>query len=177
MARRKLDIAGGQVSPPGWTNIDLWEGADIVHDLFTFPWPLEDRSVSEARCSHFVEHLPMEYVDGKDMLFAFMDEVWRILKPGGTFEVRHPHLQSERAFQDPTHRRFLPAATWAYMSADWRKANGLDHYNVDCDFEIVTIMGDGIADRIIHRAHDVQMEMAVTQWHCFADTVAILKRR
>lgn len=71
---------------------------------------------------------------GQNMFFAFFDEAYRILKPGGTFKVIVPALQSVRAFMDPTHTRFICAETFAYLNAEWRKAQGLDHYQVVCDF-------------------------------------------
>lgn len=136
----KLDLACGQNKvDPSFIGVDIFPGADIVCDLFKFPYPFPDNSVDEVFCSHFIEHLPMEYVivDGKpkDMLFAFLDEVHRILKPGCTARLIFPCATSTRAFQDPTHRRFIPAQTAYYTQKAWREANKLDHYNVECDFD------------------------------------------
>lgn len=71
-----------------------------------------------------------------DLFLKFFDECWRILKPGGTLSVSCPHGHSDRAFQDPSHRRFIVTDTWAYLDRDWRKANGLEHgaYGVQCHF-------------------------------------------
>lgn len=71
---------------------------------------------------------------GQDMFFAFFDECYRIIKHDGVMSVVCPSVRSERAFQDPTHRRFIAQATFFYLSADWRKANKLDHYAVRCNF-------------------------------------------
>lgn len=138
----KVDLACGQSKQEGFVGVDIWEGADIVHNLFTFPYPFEDNSVDEIFCSHFIEHLPMDYVEhngkNKDLLFAFMDEVHRILKPGGKAHFIFPNAKSSRAFQDPTHRRFIPEQTVAYFNKQWRELNKLDHYNVECDFTFQT---------------------------------------
>lgn len=123
----KLNIAGGQNNPEGFTNIDIWEGADIVHDLEQFPWPIEDGSVEEAMCSHYVEHT-------KD-LNAFMNEVSRILKPGGTCSVTAPYYNNIRAWQDPTHTRAISEATFLYYNKQWREQNKLNHYPITCDFD------------------------------------------
>jgi predicted SAM-dependent methyltransferase len=135
----KLDLGGGQTAKEGFTNVDIWEGADVVHDLFTFPYPFEDESVEEIHSSHFIEHLPMEYVEQggkrKDMLFAFVDECYRMLKKGGKLYLQFPNCTSIRAFQDPTHRRFIPESTVLYFNKGWRQVNKLDHYNAECDFE------------------------------------------
>lgn len=139
--KTKLDFACGQNKREGFTGVDESGDADIIHDLFSFPYPFDDNSADEIHSSHFIEHLPMEYVmqNGrrKDMLFAFIDECYRILKTGGKVTLIFPCASSDRAFQDPTHRRFIPQATAYYFNKGWREANKLDHYNVDCDFDFI----------------------------------------
>lgn len=73
---------------------------------------------------------------GQDFLFAFFDECWRVLKKDGVMTVVVPNASSWRAFQDPTHRRFITRDTFWYLNADWRAAQKLDHYRVRCDFAI-----------------------------------------
>jgi len=150
----KLDLACGQSCREGFEGVDLW--ADVTHrvNLLKFPWPWADSSVDELHCSHFVEHIPMVYVspggdyrhvpgssEDRDLFFAFFDECWRILKPGGLMTVIVPALRSNRAFQDPTHRRFLPSEAFLYLNREWRAFNRLDHYRTNCDF--VAAVGTG----------------------------------
>lgn len=144
----KLDLGGGQTPAPGFSCVDLnAPNPDHRVDLFKFPWPFADSSVDEIFCSHFIEHIPNRDVTeadapgieglhfvGQDMLFAFFDECWRILKPDAWASFQWPALQSVRAFQDPTHRRYIPLETFQYLSRDWRKMNSLDHYRVRCHF-------------------------------------------
>lgn len=179
MARKvKLDLACGQNPTAGFTGVDIWEGAEVVHDLLSFPWPFKDRSVDEVVCNHFVEHIPMtETADGQDLMCAFMDELWRILKPGARAVFQYPHLHSDRAFQDPTHRRFIPWQTWQYFNAEWRKGNSLDHYRIACDFEVIAIEGCGIADDVTLKHHEVQQVMAERQWNVLADTRVTIERK
>lgn len=143
---RKLDLASGQAPAPGFEGVDLWPGSEHVVDLQVYPWPFEDCSVLELRCSHYIEHIPMEYVDAsgtpcrvtspgaKDALLRFFDEAWRVLVPDGILTTIAPCAASNRAFQDPTHRRFIPPDFYAYLNRDWRVGNKLDHYGVDCHF-------------------------------------------
>ncbi len=143
---RKLDLAAGQSPRQGFEGVDIWSGAQHVVDLMTFPWPFADESVLELNCSHYIEHIPMVYVgpDGairsvaqpgdKDALLAFFDECYRILVPEGWMHVQWPSHRNDRAFQDPTHRRFPTAQTVLYLNEEWRRANRLDHYNVSCNF-------------------------------------------
>lgn len=146
----KLDLASGQTPIAGFEGVDLYApNAKHKVDLFKFPLPWADNSVDEIHCSHFLEHLPARDVEERDLangtpaakrflnrdfLFAFMDECWRILKPGGKMRVIVPSCTSTRAFQDPTHRRFLTVNTFYYFSKDWRQATKLDHYRTECNF-------------------------------------------
>lgn len=156
---RKLDIGCGQHPREGFEGADLYApGALHKIDFFKFPWPFADDTFDELYCSHFVEHIPAREVEprdlapgglafgyeGCDMFFAFFDECYRILKPGGIMKVIVPFGRSARGFQDPTHRRFLMAETFGYLSREWRKVNGLDHYRVECHFasDIVPTVGE-----------------------------------
>jgi hypothetical protein len=195
----KLDLGGGQAPAPGFDCVDLLApNAKYKVDLFKFPWPFEDDSVDEIHCSHLIEHIPsrevtredivvsddrkqvgailnaaeLEYV-GKDMLFAFFDECWRIMKHDAWMTLAWPALRSNRAFQDPTHRRFIPLETIQYMSRDWRKAQGLDHYRVKCHFG-----GDlqYVADSEIGTLHPKAAEKWITRyWNTMVDFQAKMK--
>ncbi|ACD95808.1 methyltransferase domain-containing protein [Trichlorobacter lovleyi] len=122
----KLDIACGKNKRPGFVGVDLWEGADIVVDLWQFPWPFEDNSVDEVFCSHYIEHTPD--------LIAFINELYRIMKVGAKAEIIAPYYSSIRAWQDPTHLRAISEATFYYFSKKWRLINRLDHYPLTVDF-------------------------------------------
>lgn len=143
----KLDLACGQnIVSPDFEGVDLFAPlARFKVDLLKFPWPWADDSVEEIHCSHFVEHIPMCYWNDNgeytftgaqynEMFFKFFRECWRILKPLSKMVVKVPYLQNMRAFQDPTHRRFLCETSFIYLDAEWRKAVGLDHYVSDLDF-------------------------------------------
>lgn len=147
----KLDLGCGDRCEPGYTGVDFFmPGAEKV-DLFKFPWPWADSSVDALHSSHFLEHIPAREVTaadlsvklkkgeshpyiGKDMLCVFMDEAYRILKPQGEFKICVPNARSNRAFQDPTHRRFFVQESFFYFSAAWREQQKLGHYLCNCDF-------------------------------------------
>ena len=98
----RLDIAcGHNKQGPGWIGIDFQPlpGVDIVHDLTVFPWPLENNSVLVAVASHIIEHIPPQNMG----FVRFMNEVWRVMKPGGEFAITTPHGWSAGYLQDPTH--------------------------------------------------------------------------
>jgi len=125
----KIDLACGQNKQEGFFGVDIapGENVDAVVDLEQFPWPIESDSVEEIFCSHYVEHT--------SDLIKFMDEVYRILKPGGKIKIIAPYYNSIRCWQDPTHKRAISEATFFYFNKGWRETNKLDHYNIKSDFD------------------------------------------
>jgi SAM-dependent methyltransferase len=124
-----LDVACGQNKTPGFFGVDIAKavGVDLVWDLENFPWPIPDNSVDQIVCNHYIEHT-------KDII-KFMEEIYRILKPGRTALIRAPYYNSVRAWQDPTHTRVISEATFLYYNRDWMIANKLDHYDIKADFD------------------------------------------
>jgi predicted SAM-dependent methyltransferase len=150
----RLDLACGQTPKDGFKGVDLYApGAEKV-DVLKFPWPWKANSVDELHSSHFLEHIPArnfedrdraflgpalaETFSGKDLLCCFMDEAWRVLKHNGIFTVIVPNARCNRAFQDPTHRRFFVDETFLYFNKGWREAQKLGHYLGICDFAVQT---------------------------------------
>jgi predicted SAM-dependent methyltransferase len=125
----KLDLACGQAKQEGYFGLDIAKGekVDAVVDLEQFPWPIESESAEDIFCSHYIEHTPD--------LIKFMNEVYRILKPGGKIKIIAPYYNSIRCWQDPTHKRAISEATFLYYNKEWRTNNKLDHYPIDCDFD------------------------------------------
>lgn len=189
----RIDLACGQNKREGFFGIDYVKTpqADRVHNLMEFPWPIADSTVDELHCSHYVEHIPMIEIDGADALCRFMDEAHRVMrKPtthiqpgddgyhaGGVFTIIHPYLKSVRAFQDPTHRRYIPEQTWHYFNSEWRRINGLDHYRIACDWEVVSFQFVGIPDDVDQRHDNVKMMMLSRDWDVIGDLYVTLRAR
>lgn len=116
----RLDIGCGAAKQPGFVGLDIRDvsGVDIVHDVNSHPWPLPDESVLLAMCSHLVEHIPPVAIGPQGTWFpfvAFMDEVWRVLKPEAPLMIACPHALSPGFAQDPTHCNPCNEATWSYF--------------------------------------------------------------
>lgn len=111
---------------------------------------------------------------GQDFLFAFMDECWRILKPSAWMTVIVPSGRSNRAFQDPTHRRFFVQETFGYFNADWRKAMGLDHYRARCHF-VSNVVGS-IPQEETLRSEEAAKERFMHYWNVTVDWHAKLQK-
>jgi len=97
----------------------------IVHDLSDFPYPFEDNFFDVVYASHIMEHLPDNV--------RFMEEIYRIAKPGARVIVRVPHYSGRSAWGDPTHLRAYSSYQFRYYSR-----NRKDHYG-HCDFEPVRL--------------------------------------
>lgn len=117
----RLNLGCGRTPKEGWTNMDRvgLKGVDVVHDMLNFPWPFASNTFGTVECSHVLEHIPMEYLDYEgretDALVAVMNEVYRVMAPGGRFRIEVPAVQGQGAFGDPTHRRFfVERAMWHY---------------------------------------------------------------
>lgn len=100
-----VDIGGGAWPRKGCLNVDLWEGADVVHDL-NDGLPFEDGSVGMLRAYHILEHLPDKN--------KIMKEIYRVLAHGGWFICEVPSTDGRGAFQDPTHVSYWNSNSFWY---------------------------------------------------------------
>ena len=110
----KLDIGCGQAkTAPDWIGIDYREmpGVDIIHNLEDTPYPLPSECASTALASHVMEHINPH----GGVFIDVMNEIWRLLKPGGEFLVAVPYATSVGMFRDPTHCNFINEETWCYF--------------------------------------------------------------
>jgi SAM-dependent methyltransferase len=64
--------------------------------------------------SHVVEHIPPANLG----FIKFMNEVWRILKPGCEFAIVTPHGWSAGYLQDPSHVAPFNENTFLYFVQD-----------------------------------------------------------
>lgn len=105
----KVEIGGGTIPKPGFTNLDPVYGRGEFRRKVQDGIPLPDNSVMAMYSSHCLEHIP----PGDEFIFT-MNEVHRVLVPGGTFEIVVPlfgytdgsggHVvQGWWAIADPTH--------------------------------------------------------------------------
>lgn len=96
----KLNLGCGRDYREGWVNVDHPKSnvtTDMVWDFDKDPSFLPDDTVEHSEGSHVLEHL-------HHPLF-FMQELWKITKPGGTAVFKLPYGSSDDAWSDPTHTR------------------------------------------------------------------------
>lgn len=170
----RLDLGSGPTPHDGFTGVDKYDaGPDgILADLTVFPWPFDDESVDEVHCSHYIEHAPRE------LWCAFVDELYRVLKPGARATIIHPNLKSSRAFQDPWHVDFIPAERWAYADREWRQSQGLDREPYPtADFELAEFNWLGVHTDIMPRADAAKTSAVTHWWEAAADVMVVLTKK
>lgn len=148
----RLNLGCGYRKLEGFVNIDNRESVDpdllcdvipglpaLTGDLI-IGLPYDDNSVDMVRAYDFLEHIPI----GK--VVPVMNEIYRVLKPGGIFESSTPSTDGRGAFQDPTHVSFWNHNSWWYYSIpEYRHL-----YGITADFEIVKIEDINSGNGIIH---------------------------
>lgn len=106
---RVVDVGSGGIKQrPTAVGIDLFRapGVDVVAQLAD-GLPLADASVDRIYAVHVLEHL--------DDVVATMNELHRVLVPGGVLHVLSPDWRSVNAVADPTHVRFFSVQTFKYF--------------------------------------------------------------
>ncbi len=99
----KYNLGCGSDYRHGWVNVDQFAASqpDVVMDLETFPWPLDDDSADEILLSHVLEHLG----GSADVFLKVMQELYRICKPSALITIRVPDPRHDDYLSDPTHQR------------------------------------------------------------------------
>lgn len=108
----RLDVGCGAKREPGWVGMDgrALPGVDIVHDIEDLPWPVSDNSCSIVQLSHVWEHIKPWFS------IPVMDELWRVLAPGGQLWLVTPYGWSHGYVMDPTHCNPANEDTWNYFT-------------------------------------------------------------
>jgi len=113
-ASRTLDLGCG-LQPRNPFQAEAVHGVDIrgesgsnivAADVFNDPIPFNNEYFNYVTAYDFIEHVPRTSCEQGTTRFPFvqlMDEVWRVLKPGGLFMSYTPAFPSQQVFQDPTH--------------------------------------------------------------------------
>jgi len=107
----KLDVGCGISLKEGYIGLDKrkLDGVSVVHDLEVFPYPFDDDTFMEIRGYHIIEHIkPWLTVD-------FMNELWRIMEPGGLLTLDMPYGGTNSYRQDPTHCNEFIELTFEYF--------------------------------------------------------------
>lgn len=169
----KLDLgAGKDHAPENFTPVDNVEhkGIKVVTDL-TQVWPWRDNTVDEIYSRYLINYFTPE------QRIHFMNEAYRVLKPGANMRIITPHWASNRAFADITQAWPPVAEEWMFhLSKKWRDDNAYWSSNAGykCDFTFTvgyTLHPTLVSRNMEYQTHAVQFWKEAAQ-----DMVATLTK-
>ena len=120
--------------------------ADLICLLGFDLLPFDDASVDEVVCRDFLEHIPKAvYLESQARLhypvLQLMDEIWRVLRPGGVFRSWTPMYPHPEVFQDPTHLSAWTIKSMDYFCGIYAGAKRI--YKIQSCFEKVAVREEG----------------------------------
>lgn len=113
---------GNRKRIPDAIGIDVldYECVDIVGDAVEVLREIPDATVDMVSSHHFLEH-----VTNLDIL---LQEVTRVMRIGGKFEVVVPHFSNPYYYSDPTHKNCFGLYTFSYLAEDRLLRKRVPHY-------------------------------------------------
>lgn len=112
----KYDFGSGPTPAPGFVGVDLCLGEDV------WAWfrGRADNSVGCIRAYDFLEHIPhcrdSACTHNGRCTVRLMNEIYRVLVPGGWLLSATPSTDGRGAFQDPTHCSFWNSNSFWYYT-------------------------------------------------------------
>ncbi|MFM6279017.1 MAG: methyltransferase domain-containing protein, partial [Dolichospermum sp.] len=96
-------------------------------DIFDIPWDLNSNSFDYILARHVLEHVPHnidKYNYEKNFMQLFMEEIWRVMKPGSILDIEVPGglssiaraIDHKRIITPQTFHIFYPDDKWGYYS-------------------------------------------------------------
>jgi glycosyltransferase involved in cell wall biosynthesis len=166
-----VDLGAAAGRPPGFRGID---GGDAdANRGWRDGLPLRDGSAGCIRAYDFLEHVPRcrdaacdHGADGArgKCVVGMMNEVYRVLAPGGWLLARVPSTDGRGAFQDPTNVSFWnPNSFWYYT----RREQAQSVPGIRCRFQATRVWQTYPTDW--HRTHDLP--------YVYAELVALKGQR
>ena len=115
----RRELCGVDIRPLQSTPQAEFRCANVVLD----PIPYPDNSFGSVSAYDFIEHVPrlLTTPDGGGTWFPFinlMNEIWRVLAPGGKLYALTPAFPSPAAVVDPTHVNIITERTHEYFCGD-----------------------------------------------------------
>ena len=101
------------------------EGFTVCVPGASLPYDAETFDEIESSCIHTVPNL-----------VAFVEECYRLLKPGGIAKLSAPHYRHDLAWQSPLTKRAVSELSLNFASKQWRELNKYSEVDLVCDFEV-----------------------------------------
>tara|TARA_B100000212_G_C27305375_1_gene503363 strand:+ start:90 stop:677 length:588 start_codon:yes stop_codon:yes gene_type:complete len=100
--------------------------------------PFDKDSFDYLTAYDLIEHIPRfsEISENGPPFIFFMNECYRVLKPGGIFLSMTPIYPYFGAFQDPTHNNIITVDTFKLYFSE-KKYEIAHHYGITSNFKII----------------------------------------
>lgn len=126
--KSSLNLGCGPDIRPGWINVDAYYKHPLVTtmDFTQTPWKFKDETFDLVYASHVLEHIPVRFhhTDNRDVFWHILEEIHRVLAPGGILHLRVPYSKDvEAAWSNPTHYRAWSIGTFSYLNGRAREAS------------------------------------------------------
>lgn len=166
----RLDFGCGKNPREGFQGVDILDFGQKHKVDLVGPWPWKNESVEEGHASHFVEHLTAP------QRIHFVNELYRVLVPGGKCQLITPHWASCRAYGDLTHQWPPVSEFWFYyLNKEWRAANAPHNDGYSCNFEAT--WGFSLHPQIAPRNQEYQAHATQFWKEAAQDIVATLVKK
>ena len=139
MNKKHLDLGCGR-NPKNPFNMDEVYGIDIREDidlniaqadLAIETIPFENNFFDSVSAFDFIEHIPrVVYIPGRRYCFVeLMNQIYRVLKPGGLFYSHTPAFPAGPAWRDPTHVNIITEETFPLYFDDKNRLASMYGFN------------------------------------------------
>lgn len=108
-----LHMGCGETHVDNAVNVDYVEtgATDVVFDLESTPWPW-------APDNHFDHIEAVDIIEHFVHVVPVVNEMYRVLKPGGTIHIHTTHWQTPNSFTDPSHHHYFTERSFDYWDPD-----------------------------------------------------------
>ncbi len=146
----RLNLGCGDRVIPGYVGVDIAPPAEQIVDLADY-WPWPASSVEEVLAYDVCEHIGdapegSPYLRAESGRIHFMNELWRVLIPGGRATIETPNAaKGVGYFQDPTHVSPYCLSTFKYFE-DGAFARGRlgPSYGITARFKVIELYSNEI---------------------------------
>lgn len=123
-----LDLGGGHDPADGATNADIvdLDEVDVQMDM-TKSWPFAGNSFDRIEAHQSLEHVT------PDNLQTVTSEAFRVLRPGGIFEIDVPLAYTGDMANDPTHK----TVSWYWRTPMYFTGSDPLAYETETGFDLV----------------------------------------
>jgi len=144
----KLNLGSGPRPKEGYLNCDaiLQRGVDVVFDA-NEPFPFEDESFEEVYSEDFLPYIR------PDKKTHVINEIWRVLTPGGRMEHICARAGTENSFGPPGNQSFWSLRTFEHFEEGNYRQQFETQYNPTATFRKVLAENIGECIHVIYQKH------------------------